>query len=50
MEARGRKLLIEWAAGRVPISYDVGGKALDLNRCIEAPNRSYCKVDEGPSA
>ena len=50
MEAQGRKLLIKWAAKRVPISHNVGGEALDRDRCVEVPNRSNYEVDEGPSA
>ena len=42
--------MIKWAAKRVPISHDVGGEALDLNRRIEAPNQLNREVDKGPSA
>jgi hypothetical protein len=38
VEARGRKLLIKWAARGGPIYCDAGGEALDLNYCIEVLN------------
>ena len=50
MEAQGRKLLIEWVAKRVLISYNISGEALDLNCCVKALNQLNCEVDKGPSA
>ena len=39
--------MTKWAARGGPIYYDVGGEALDLNRCVEVLNRLNRKVDKG---